>query len=175
MSDIHHRQGEPRYSVCYGQMTFSFYWTQANIAARRKAVIHVHPNGEVEVQTQEGTTLAETKRARWVIEYLDEIHERQRHVLSRDYVSGETLLYLGRCYVLKLVPSDAEQHVKLLRGQVRETGPVLTREQVRGPAGVVSSAGQGSVSTALGARGGSTALAKGPPRLAATGDEDPVG
>jgi hypothetical protein len=56
-------------------------------------------------------------------------------VLSRDYVSGETLFYLGRRYVLKLVPSDDERHVKLLRGQIRVTGPDLTRERVRGTCG----------------------------------------
>jgi hypothetical protein len=55
MSDIQHQQEEPRYSVRYGQRTCLVYWTQADSTTRRKAVIHVHPNGEVEVQTPEGT------------------------------------------------------------------------------------------------------------------------
>ncbi|MDW7746839.1 SprT family zinc-dependent metalloprotease [Halomonas sp.] len=137
MSDIQHQQEAPRYSVRYGQRTLSFYWTQADSKTSCKAVIHVHPNGEVEVQTPVGTPLIEAKqallkRARWVTEHLDEIHERRRHVLTRDYVSGETLFYLGRRYVLKRVPSDDQRHVKLLRGQLQVTGPDLTRERVKG-------------------------------------------
>ncbi len=140
MSDIQQEQ-EARYFVRYGQRSVPFCWTQGEPVKHRggsprKAVIHVHPNGEVEVQTPEGTSLGEAKqallkRARWVIEHLDEIHERQRHVLPRDYVSGETLLYLGRRYVLKRVLSSDERHVKLLRGQIRVTGPDLTRDRVK--------------------------------------------
>jgi len=144
MSEIHHANGHEQapaqHAVRYGVRSLPFYWTQLDTPATpspRKAVIHVHPNGEVEVQTPSGTSLAEAKRAllkraRWAVEHLDAIHERQRHVLPRDYVSGETLFYLGRRYVLKCVPSEEERHVKLLRGQIRVTGADLARERVKG-------------------------------------------
>lgn len=138
MSDIQIQMPAAQYAVRYGERTLAFTWTQDAKPARtkRKAVIHVHPNGEVEVQTPEGTSLEAAKqallrRARWVAGHLQGIEERQRHVLSRDYVSGETLFYLGRRYVLKRLHSDSERHVKLIRGQIQVTEKDLDRERVK--------------------------------------------
>jgi hypothetical protein len=61
------------------------------------------------------------KRARWVTRHLREIEERRAAVLERQYVSGETVFYMGRRYMLKVIPSSAEQHVKMQRGQLRVT------------------------------------------------------
>ena len=47
--------------------------------------VHVHPNGEVEVEAPESAPLSEIKaavqrRARWVLKHLDDIEERTRYV-----------------------------------------------------------------------------------------------
>lgn len=111
--------------VQYGHRQLQFYW-RARDTSGHKARIHVYPNGLVEVETPRGTTLAEAKqallkRARWVTRHLSDIEDRRASVLQRQYVSGETVFYLGRRYVLKIIQSSGEQHVKMLRGQVRVT------------------------------------------------------
>ncbi|PWG63434.1 metal-dependent hydrolase [Spiribacter halobius] len=109
----------------YGERKLKFYW-HAREADGHEARIHVYPNGLVEVETPQDTTLAEAKevllkRARWVSRHLDDIEARRASVLERQYVSGETLFYLGRRYMLKVIPSSAEENVKMLRGQIRVT------------------------------------------------------
>ncbi|WP_419587943.1 YgjP-like metallopeptidase domain-containing protein, partial [Thiolapillus sp.] len=89
---------------------------------RRKIAIHIHPNGSVQVDAPEGTEATDIrqavgKRARWVVKHLAEIRQRQREVLARRYISGESHFYLGRRYMLKVnhAPRLAAE-VKLLRG-----------------------------------------------------------
>lgn len=112
----------------YGDRRLRFSWRLRDQAGT-KARIHVYPNGLVEVETPQDTTLDEAKRAllkraRWVTRHLEDIEVRRSAVLDREYVSGETVFYLGRRYTLKVLPSETEQHVKMLRGQIR----VMTRD-----------------------------------------------
>ncbi len=124
MTDIQSLQ--PTHSMQYGGRRLAFFWRQRGnqIAnGRRKARIHVHPNGLVEVETPADTTLAEAKqallkRAQWVSRHLRDIEARRAEILERDYVSGETVFYLGRRYALKIKQSDEPQPVKLLRGKL---------------------------------------------------------
>src|SRR5450830_679746 len=46
---------------------------------------------------------AVTSRAHWIHGHLTAIRLRRAHVLPREYVSGESLLYLGRRYRLKVL------------------------------------------------------------------------
>jgi hypothetical protein len=76
------------------------------------------------VETPRGADLIDAKqalrkRAQWVTRHLNEIHKRRAGVLNRRYVSGETVFYLGRRYSLKVLRSDSDRNVKMLRGQVR--------------------------------------------------------
>lgn len=96
-----------------------------------KIAIHVHPDGTVEVDAPEKTTAAAIrtavrKRARWITSHLEKIHERQRDVLPRHYVSGESHFYLGRRYLLKVIDLTPNQVndgtrpcVKLKGGQLQ--------------------------------------------------------
>lgn len=128
------------HAISYGDRRLQFRWRPRDKNGVR-ARIHVYPNGLVEVETPHGATLDEAKtallkRARWVTRHLDEIEQRHADVLKREYVSGETVFYLGRRYTLKVIPSDDEQHVKMLRGQVRVTtceaaGPVVKAKLAR--------------------------------------------
>ena len=90
---------EPTHSVQYGGRRLAFLWRQRTkrpATGVRKARIHVHPNGLVEVETPPETTLSEAKqallkRAQWVSRHLREIEARRADILERDYVSGETV------------------------------------------------------------------------------------
>ncbi|MBU86087.1 MAG: SprT family zinc-dependent metalloprotease [Pseudomonadota bacterium] len=134
MTDIQTSRGKT-YAIQYGDRRLQFAWRQRDKAGTR-ARIHVYPNGLVEVETPQDTTLAEAKqallkRARWVTRHLAEIKERRSAVLEREYVSGETVFYLGRRYTLKVIPSETEQHVKMLRGQIRVTARDLSPGTVK--------------------------------------------
>ena len=117
---------ESTHSVQYGGRRLAFLWRQRTNrppTGIRKARIHVHPNGLVEVETPPETTLSEAKqallkRAQWVSRHLREIEARRADILERDYVSGETVFYLGRRYMLKVNECSQPEPVKLLRGKV---------------------------------------------------------
>ncbi|WP_419609097.1 YgjP-like metallopeptidase domain-containing protein, partial [Thiolapillus sp.] len=109
----------------YGDDEFYYkviYLPQREKLRRRTIAIHIHPNGVVQVDAPEDTDSTEirqavSKRARWVVKHLAEIRQRQREVLPRRYISGESHFYLGRRYMLKVnhAPRLAAE-VKLLRG-----------------------------------------------------------
>ncbi|MEM9102456.1 MAG: SprT family zinc-dependent metalloprotease [Pseudomonadota bacterium] len=89
---------------------------------KHKVTIHVHPDGSVQVDAPENTKLTEIKqavlkRARWVTNHLSQIKEQQKHVLKREYISGETHFYLGRRYQLKVIKRKNES-VKLINGKI---------------------------------------------------------
>lgn len=96
---------------------------------QRRVTIHVMPDGSVHVDAPEGiepndVVAAVRKRARWIWQQLNTQLERKRHVLPREYVSGESHFYLGKRYVLKVIISaNAEPGVKLHRGKLMATIP----------------------------------------------------
>lgn len=102
-----------------------------------KILIHVHPNGIVEVEAppnREPSLIhaAVQKRARWIFENLDSAKEARAFALPREYVGGETHFYLGRRYRLKVraepgVPSS----VKLVRGCIEIVAPIADRAAIR--------------------------------------------
>lgn len=116
------------HSVTYGEerIGFALRW-QPRPSGR--VAIHVMPDGEVRVDAPQGSALQDVKRAvrlraAWVWRELQAQRARQRHVLPRAYVSGETHFYLGRRHLLKvLVTHDAPAGVRLWRGQLEVTAP----------------------------------------------------
>lgn len=103
----------------------------------KKILIHVHPNGVVEVESppnQEPTIIqaAVQKRARWIFQNLDSTKNARAYALPREYVGGETHFYLGRRYRL-LVREDrvAPSSVKLVRGCIEIVAPVIDRAAIK--------------------------------------------
>lgn len=102
-----------------------------------KILIHVHPDGIVQVEAPPNREpaiiqAAVQKRARWIFDNLDSANDARAYALPREYVGGETHFYLGRRYRLKVkaersVPSS----VKLLRGCIEITVPVADRTAIR--------------------------------------------
>lgn len=86
--------------------------------------VHVDSNGSVRVEKPADIDFsvfrdALSKRARWIARRRAEIAETKKHVLAKEYVSGETFFYLGRRHQLKVVTSNERRsHVRLYRGKI---------------------------------------------------------
>ncbi|MBB1295147.1 M48 family metallopeptidase [Pseudoalteromonas sp. SR41-4] len=93
----------------------------------RKVIIKVHPDQRVVATvpndaSEDAIVDAMHKRARWIWQSINDFAKQKDTVLHKRYVSGETQLYLGKRYVLKVIV-DAEQvpRVKLSRGKLNVT------------------------------------------------------
>lgn len=97
------------------------------LASRQTLAIEVHPDSRVLVRAPVDcpeAVIAERvqKRAGWISRQLAEFERYRPRTPARQYISGESHLYLGRQYRLKLVPGDVAS-VKLTRGQLLVTLP----------------------------------------------------
>lgn len=97
------------------------------LASRQTLTIEVHPDSRVLVRAPVDcpeALIAERvqKRAAWISRQLAEFERYRPRTPARQYINGESHLYLGRQYRLKLVPGDAAS-VKLTRGQLLVTLP----------------------------------------------------
>tara|TARA_R110000764_G_scaffold112761_10_gene199799 strand:+ start:29631 stop:30437 length:807 start_codon:yes stop_codon:yes gene_type:complete len=122
----------------YGDREFRYHlcYLQGNTKATIR--VHVHTNGIVQVDAPGSAQLSEIKsavqrRARWILKHLDNIETRNRDVRPREWVSGESMLYLGRRYVLKITPNSDPQEVtcKLISGQLRVQGKNLSPGRIQ--------------------------------------------
>jgi predicted metal-dependent hydrolase len=102
-----------------GCITYSVHRLEYRLhfSARRTIAITVYPDRSIEVVAPKGTPRSEVearlrKRARWVIRQLLHFEQFRPRSPMRRYVGGETHLYLGRQYRLKLI-KDASEDVKL--------------------------------------------------------------
>jgi predicted metal-dependent hydrolase len=122
--------------IDYGEERISFVICFLPKPVRRIA-IHVMPNGAVHVDAPEGAEISEVlaavrRRARWIWQHLTEYRARMKHVLSREYISGESHFYLGKRYSLKVIVNQSAQHgVKLLRGRLEVITQSTDREAIR--------------------------------------------
>jgi predicted metal-dependent hydrolase len=105
--------------------------------AKQRILIKVHPNSKVVVlvpeQTDEQSLMrAIKKRARWIYEKVRDFRAQSQYLTPREYVSGESHLYLGKQYVLKVIHApDATQGIKLLRGKIEVSVRHLSPKKVK--------------------------------------------
>lgn len=97
------------------------------LASRQTLAIEVHPDSRVLVRAPVDcpeALIAERvqKRAAWISRQLAEFERYRPRTPARQYINGETHLYLGRQYRLKLAEGDSAS-VKLTRGQLLVTLP----------------------------------------------------
>lgn len=124
-------------TITYGNERITFSVVE-NPRISGKVRIHVHPNGDVEVETPLSTPSAEIssavrKRVRWVSTQLQRQKKNREHALPREYRSGETHFYLGRRYVLKVVQLETGRNsVKLKGGQLQVATKINTVGEIRG-------------------------------------------
>jgi predicted metal-dependent hydrolase len=86
-----------------------------------RVAIHVEPDGRVLVDAPSGATSASVlaavrKRSGWISRHVEAARERRGGLQAREYVSGESLLYLGRRYRLKVAVEAAAPLNAALRG-----------------------------------------------------------
>jgi len=103
--------------VTYGSKKIEYHLLLVN---RKTMEIAVHPDSTVIVKApaQSDIALIEKKiikRARWILRQLNYFKQFNPKTPERCYVNGETHLYLGKQYRLKLT-EGAENSVKLSRG-----------------------------------------------------------
>jgi predicted metal-dependent hydrolase len=102
-----------------GSIGYSVYKLvyRLRFSARRTIAITVYPDCSIEIIAPAGTSRDEAearlrKRARWVVRQILHFQQFRPRSPKRRYVGGETHLYLGRQYRLKLV-KDTSEGVKL--------------------------------------------------------------
>ena len=106
--------------IQFGKASIHFELTYSN---RKRLKISVHPDQRITVDAPYGRSqeevLAKVKhRADWIIRQLDYFERFQPLPTQRNYISGETHIYLGRQYRLKVIP-DTKERVKLIRGYLQ--------------------------------------------------------
>ena len=113
-----------QHSVAYGEERIGFA-LRLQPRLKGRVAIHVTPDGLVMVDAPPGCALQDVKaavrqRAAWVWRQLQAQRARQRHVLPREYLSGETHFYLGRRHALKLAMATKQADVgaRLWRGRL---------------------------------------------------------
>ncbi|QDH71625.1 M48 family metallopeptidase [Lysobacter alkalisoli] len=92
------------------------------LSSRRTLAIEVHPDSRVLVRAPAGCPeplIAERvqRRAAWISRQLAEFERYRPRTPTRQYINGESHLYLGKQYRLKLLPNNTPG-VKLARGQL---------------------------------------------------------
>lgn len=107
--------------------------------AKRSIAIHVEPDGRVVVDAplqaaDPDIRLAVTRRLAWIHRRMVEVENRQKMLTPREYVSGETAVYLGRRYRLKVVSSQGANQVRLRGGYlevaVSDRSPETVRQEL---------------------------------------------
>ncbi len=106
------------HTVAYGTATIDY---ELRYAARKTLGIAVEPDQRVIVSAPEGTSVAEVearlvKRGAWILRQQREFADYLPALPPRRYVGGESHLYLGRRYRLRLETGETEG-VKLAAGR----------------------------------------------------------
>lgn len=119
-------------TIEYGQQRISY---SVEYRDRTTLEIAVLPDGTVHVKAPLQTSVDKIKvrmlrRAGWILKQQRYFEQFSLKTPPRQYIGGETHLYLGRQYRLKL--SLAEQNsIKLERGFIRISSPDLSPENIR--------------------------------------------
>lgn len=123
----------------YGDLRIRCVVRRSEQRVKRSVAIHVEPDGRVLVDAplqaaDSEIRLAVTRRLSWVNRRLVEVEGRRGQLTPREYVSGETVLYLGRRYRLKVVSNPSGNGAKLRGGYlevaVNDRAPEVVREEL---------------------------------------------
>lgn len=122
MIEVHQQHGG--YVLTHGQLRIPF---QIDFADRNQLTIHVHPEMRLEVLAPKGRNLDRVlkrvdARSTWIAKQWHYFEKFQPTLPDRQYISGETHLYLGRQYRLKVL-KNKEPSVKLIGRYLRVSLP----------------------------------------------------
>lgn len=124
-------------SFRYGDELIRFQVRAHGGRTTQRISIHVEPEGSVLVDapahaTDAAILAAVQRRAGWIGRHVADGRRRMAHVLPMEYVSGESLLYLGRRYRLKVViDTDASGMARMRGGCIEVTTAQRDPEQIR--------------------------------------------
>lgn len=119
--------------MAYGRWRIEYQLTYSD---RTSLTIDVHPDLSVTVKAPVGKAPVEIakrvrRKGRWILKQLRHFERFQPLPTEKEYVAGETHLYLGRQYRLKLYESN-EEKVKLIGRYLRVfTAQKGDREKVK--------------------------------------------
>lgn len=119
-------------SVAYGSRKIDF---QVRRTARKTLAIEVHPDSSVQLIAPENSSLVDlkqkvVKRGKWIVKQQDYFETFLPTTPKREYVSGETHLYLGKRYLLK-VERGNENSVKLRGSKIEVIVKSLKQEKIK--------------------------------------------
>ncbi|VTU41311.1 hypothetical protein H4CHR_06046 [Variovorax sp. PBS-H4] len=108
-------------SLRYGDERIAFSVRVHPVRRAQRMAIHVEPDGRVVVDVSEQTPdavvqAAVQRRARWISAQVAAARARLANALPRAHASGESLFYLGRRYVLKVVVDEGRDGNVRLHG-----------------------------------------------------------
>lgn len=107
------------HQIKFGSRTIEF---NLEYRKRKSLGIKVHPDNQVEVlapfDAKEEKVLERVKvKAPWILKQIDYFNTYKPSTPARRFINGETHLYLGRQYRLKIVPDEVDV-IKAYRGQL---------------------------------------------------------
>lgn len=116
-------------SIVFG--TSSIHFLVITSPRRKKAGIAVYPDKTVELVVPPNTSQEKAreiirKKAGWIFEQLEWFDHLTNIDASKEYVGGETFLYLGRQYRLKIICNGSGPAVRLRGGYFEVTIPEVT-------------------------------------------------
>lgn len=126
-----------QHCIAYGDEVIAFSLRRQPSRTVMRLAIHVEPDARVLVDAPDTTPLSDVltavkRRARWVSRHVHAARERLANVLPREYVSGESMHYLGRSYRLKVIVDPDAKAVARMRGAfIAVTTPEHTRFPIR--------------------------------------------
>lgn len=118
---MHRQDSKTQHHVAYGDEVIAFTLRRQPSRVVPRIAIHVEPDGRVQVDAPSTAPLADVlaavkKRSRWISQHVSAAKARLAHVLPREYISGESLHYLGRRYRLKVIVDPAASVKANMRG-----------------------------------------------------------
>ena len=126
-----------QHRLAYGDETIVFTLRRQASRTVRRVAIHVEPDGCVLVDAPDSAPENEVlaavkKRSRWISQHVKAANLRLAHVIPREYVSGESLHYLGRRYRLKVIinaesPAEARMSGPFITVTVSEHSPAMIK------------------------------------------------
>lgn len=126
-----------QHRFAYGDEVITFSLRRQPSRTVSRVAIHVEPDARVLVDAPDTAPLADVlvavkKRARWISQHVDAARARLAHLLPREYVSGESLHYLGRRYCLKvIVNADAAVETRMRGAFITVTAPEPAPTNIR--------------------------------------------
>lgn len=120
--------------IKYGSRTIEF---TLEYSSRKSLGITVNPDTTVIVKAPEEKEYSKIinrvkKKGRWILKQKDHFESFLPNTPQRQYISGETHLYLGKQYRLKLF-EDNEEKVKMIRGYIQVfTKDKTNKQRIKG-------------------------------------------